>query len=526
MRTKLAGLFVLAALAAPIGTMAVFAAPASAEEVVGEPTVMTEGTSGVGRTVATVNALVNPNGSLVEECEFEYGTSKTTLTKFAPCSVLPGSGENDVTVSAVLEDLTESQEYYFRITATNSFGAAVGDTHKFMTLPTEPKGHTEEASLITKTSAQFNAVVNPDDATVTKCEFEYGATPSYELGFLPCATLPGSGERLVHVYTTATGLTQGTKYYYRLKAVNSFNEFYTGPESFSTFPYKPKAVTGGTSEVTEDTAILHGTVNPDDSAITKCEFEWGPSKSYGEKAPCTLPLPGAGESPEPVTASLSGLSPSTAYYYRIVAENAVGSRYGYNARFTTLPSKPKVATKPAEEVTGTSAKLAGTVNPDDSLVTTCEFEWGPTQSYGEPVAMCTGLPGSPGEGSSGVSVSAPVTGLTEGEVYNYRLVAGNGFGSGYGGNVRFTSVAPVPAVTKLSPKKGPLAGGTLVTIKGAHFLGEEEVLFGSVPAVVTNVTDTLITAESPAGSGTVDVRVKTPGGTSPITAKDHFKYKG
>ena len=485
MRTKLAGLFVLAALAAPIGTMAVFAAPASAEEV-GEPTVVTEGTSGVGRTVATVNALVNPNGALVEECEFEYGTSKMSLTKYAPCNVLPGSGENDVTVSASLEGLGESQEYFFRITATNLFGAAVGDIHSFMTLPTEPKGHTEGASLITKTTAQFNAVVNPDDATVTECEFEYGTTLSYELGWLPCAALPGSGERLVHVYTTATGLTEHTKYYYRVKAVNGFGAFYTGPESFTTFPYKPKAVTGGASAVTEATATLNGTVNPDDSAITKCEFEWGTSKSYGNLAPCAS-LPPVGESPEPVTASISGLSASTTYYYRIVAENVVGSSYGYNGKLTTLPSKPKVATKPAEEITGTSAKLEGTVNPEDSLVTTCEFEWGTSQSYGKPVAMCTTFPGS---GSSGVAVSAPVTGLTEGTAYDYRIVAGNFFGSAYGGNVKFTSEAPRPVVTKLSPKKGPPAGGTLVTITGAHFTGEEEVLFGSEPAVVKSVTDT------------------------------------
>ncbi len=38
------------------------------------------------------------------------------------------------------------------------------------------------------------------------------------------------------------------------------------------------------------------------------------------------------------------------------------------------------------------------------------------------------------------------------------------------------------------------------------------------------VNDTTITADSPAGTGTVDVTVTTPSGTSPTSAADQFTY--
>ena len=88
----------------------------------------------------------------------------------------------------------------------------------------------------------------------------------------------------------------------------------------------------------------------------------------------------------------------------------------------------------------------------------------------------------------------------------------------------FTYVA-APAVTKLSPSFGPAAGGTLVTITGTGFTGVTEVDFGTTPATsLTFLSDTSITAESPAGTGVVDVTVTAAGGTSPISSADQFSY--
>ncbi|WP_339959063.1 IPTL-CTERM sorting domain-containing protein [Delftia acidovorans] len=84
---------------------------------------------------------------------------------------------------------------------------------------------------------------------------------------------------------------------------------------------------------------------------------------------------------------------------------------------------------------------------------------------------------------------------------------------------------PAPTVTSVSPNFGPQAGGTSVTITGTDLSGATAVLFGATTAtsyVVNSATQ--ITAISPAGTGTVDVRVTTVGGTSAISGADQFSY--
>ncbi len=89
---------------------------------------------------------------------------------------------------------------------------------------------------------------------------------------------------------------------------------------------------------------------------------------------------------------------------------------------------------------------------------------------------------------------------------------------------QFTYVA-APTVTGVSPNSGPTAGGTTVTITGTGFTGASAVDFGMDPATgLTVVNDTTITADSPAGNGTVDVTVITPAATSATFFADAFTY--
>jgi hypothetical protein len=88
-----------------------------------------------------------------------------------------------------------------------------------------------------------------------------------------------------------------------------------------------------------------------------------------------------------------------------------------------------------------------------------------------------------------------------------------------------TVVPPAPTVSSISPTSGPAAGGTNVTITGTGFTGATGVSFGG--AAASNIivdSDTQITATSPAGSGTVDVTVTTPNGTSATGGADQFTY--
>ena len=84
---------------------------------------------------------------------------------------------------------------------------------------------------------------------------------------------------------------------------------------------------------------------------------------------------------------------------------------------------------------------------------------------------------------------------------------------------------PIPIVTGLSPSHGTTAGGTSVTISGEDFEVGSTVKFGTAEASsVTVVSPTSITATAPGGSGTVNVTVTTPAGSSPPVAADRFTY--
>ena len=83
-----------------------------------------------------------------------------------------------------------------------------------------------------------------------------------------------------------------------------------------------------------------------------------------------------------------------------------------------------------------------------------------------------------------------------------------------------------PAVTGINPSSGPEAGGTTVMITGSRFTGATDVRFGSTSVATLSVdSDTQITAVSPAGSGTVDVTVTTPAGTSAHSSADRYRYE-
>ncbi|MGA8818464.1 MAG: S8 family serine peptidase [Xanthobacteraceae bacterium] len=89
---------------------------------------------------------------------------------------------------------------------------------------------------------------------------------------------------------------------------------------------------------------------------------------------------------------------------------------------------------------------------------------------------------------------------------------------------QFTYIPP-PTVTGVNPNTGPPGGGTSVTISGDNFTGATAVKFGGNAASSFNVISAAqIIATAPAGTGTVDVTVTTPGGTSATGGADQFSY--
>lgn len=95
------------------------------------------------------------------------------------------------------------------------------------------------------------------------------------------------------------------------------------------------------------------------------------------------------------------------------------------------------------------------------------------------------------------------------------------------GGTRLVQLYPQPLVIAVSPATGTKKGGTTVAITGRFFTEAYSVTFGgSKAASFTVVSDTLITAVTPAGpkNVAVDVQVSTPGGSSNLVPADKFTY--
>jgi hypothetical protein len=92
-----------------------------------------------------------------------------------------------------------------------------------------------------------------------------------------------------------------------------------------------------TSEFT-DNAVLNGTVNPNGLA-TDAWFEYGTADN-NLNLTTTIDNVGSGTSGVAVTATISGLSASTTYYYRIAASNSAGTTRGSILDFTTPANNP------------------------------------------------------------------------------------------------------------------------------------------------------------------------------------------
>jgi hypothetical protein len=278
---------------------------------------------------------VNPNGSEVSECKLEYGTT-LSYGSSAACTPAPGSGTSPVAVSASVTGLSVNTTYHFRISATNLGGTSKGADQTVKTLPNAPVVVTGAASAVTGSTATLNATVNPNGSEVTECKLEYGTTVSYGLS-ATCSPAPGSGTSPVAVSASVTGLSENTTYHFRVRAANAGGTSNGGDQTFKTLQTSPTAVTNAASAVTQSTARLNATVNPNGVQVSECKFEYGTSVSYGTSVAC-VPAPGSGTSPVEVSAAVTGLAANTTYHFRVVASNAGGTSVGADKTFASLPN--------------------------------------------------------------------------------------------------------------------------------------------------------------------------------------------
>ncbi len=290
------------------------------------------------------------------------------------------------------------------------------------------------ATEVKQFTATLNGEVDPaGGGNVESCQFEYGTSTSYGQT-APCSpATPYAG--VTNVSASLSALQQETTYHFRVAASNS-----NGVVSYSsdqTLTTPAVAVTGQASSVAGKSATLNGTVDPDGTTITDCHFEYGPTASYGQSQPCASTP--SGSSPVAVSADITGLPENTTYHFRLVAANSGGSYTGSDETFTTL-TIPLIDAAYTTNLTESSVDLNAQINPM-GFDTTYHFEWGTSTSYGNSVPVPDA---DIGPGSSDVSVSQHLSGLSANTTYHWRVVATNSIGTTFGQDYTFIFQTAAP----------------------------------------------------------------------------------
>ncbi|MBI3411149.1 MAG: hypothetical protein HY040_22675, partial [Planctomycetes bacterium] len=257
------------------------------------------------------------------------------------------------------------------------------------------------------------------------------------------------------VSAAVTGLSGNTVYHFRIDAANNGGTSNGTDATFTTLAASPTVTTSPATSILQTSATLNGTINPNGVSATAW-FEYGLSTSYGSSTAAQSIA--AGSTAVAVSANISGLSANTLYHFRLDASNNGGTSNSPDASFTTLANPPTVTTGSATNIASSGATLNGTVNPN-GVTTTAWFEYGTTTSYGLSTAGQ-----SIAAGSTAVSVSTSISGLSVNTTYHFRIDAANNGGTSLGTDASFTTLASGPTATTGSASS---IGITTATLNGS-----------------------------------------------------------
>jgi hypothetical protein len=264
---------------------------------------------------------------------------------------------------------------------------------------------------------------------------------------------------------------------------------------------KAQTRTGSTSLSTMSDELTLGTSSAIDQDFSCSPCRWG---DY------------AGASPDPSNSNV--IWGSNQLNGPVSSNNARWTTRNFALTTATAASAPTVTTGSASSVTQNSATLNGTVNPNGQA-TSYHFEYGTTTGYGTPTSAQNA-----GSGTSNVSVSANISGLSPGTPYHFRLVATNASGTTQGQDQTFTTTSSstsyrdaVLATTGLNHywRLGESSGTTATdskgtsdgTYQGGFTLGQPGAIFGDpdTSVLLNGSTGLVNTPVDPGGAqGTIE----------------------
>jgi uncharacterized protein (TIGR02145 family) len=374
--------------------------------------------------------------------------------------------------SKQLSGLSYLTQYYWRVSATNSYGTSNWSTvRNFTTTGTAP-------AVPTLSTPANNATGQPINPTLT-WNTSSGAT-SYTLQVSTNSNFTSyvyNQSGLTNTSQQLSGLNHLTQYYWRVNATNSYGTSnYSSVWNFTTTGTAPAVPTLSTPANNATGQAINPTLTWNiSSGATSYTLQVSTNSSFASFVYNQSGLTNTSQ-------QLSGLSYLTQYYWRVSATNSYGtSNYSTVWNFTTTGTAPAVPTlsTPANNATGQAVNPTLTWNTSSGAI-----------SYTLQVSANSNFTSYVYNQSGLTNTSQQLSGLNHLTLYYWRVSATNSYGT--------SNYSSVWNFTTLNQAGGqPCPGIPTVTYSGKTY---NTVLIGTQCWLKENLdVGTMINSTSPGG---------------------------
>ncbi len=179
------------------------------------PAVNTGASVGVTSGSAILSGTVNPNrGTTV--VQFQFGPTSFYGRVTSVQGV--GNGTEPVEVSLAASGLLPGTTYHYRLIASNSAGATLGDDATFITQPAPPSAVTGAAEILSTTRVLITGSAKSEESTADVF-IDFGTDPYLFSGSIQTTPATVGGPAVAPIRGELEDLQQGRVYYYRVRAV-------------------------------------------------------------------------------------------------------------------------------------------------------------------------------------------------------------------------------------------------------------------------------------------------------------------
>jgi len=239
-----------------------------------------------------------------------------------------GIGSFSSSISGLLPGVT----YYFRAYATNSVGTSYGNQVTTTTLAPLPILITTTVSTFTSSTAISGGNITSDGGLNVIAR---GVCWSMSQNPTTVNNKTTDGIGTGSFSSSITGLTPGATYYIKAYATNSSGTAYGDQVTVTTTAILPVITTTKPSSILTTTILSGGNITNDGGAeIIARGVCWSTSQNPTISNFKTMDGSGIGS----FNSNLTDLSENTTYYLKAYATNSIGTGYGSQVSFITLPS--------------------------------------------------------------------------------------------------------------------------------------------------------------------------------------------